>query len=429
MLPTYTTTTLSNGLRLVLAPMEGVASVTVLAMVGVGSRYETEEQAGIAHFLEHMVFKGTANYPTAMDISSAIDGVGGQYNAFTGKDYTGYYAKVASEHLALALDVISDMLLTPKLLPEDIEREKGVIVEEMNMYEDDPRRKIDSVYDEVIYGNSDLGRDIIGYKKTVRSFDDVHFNDFLDSWYHLRNVVLVIAGDSTKIQTSNVKTQKLIEAAFAKGKARTGKGKVSFVVPKQTKPQVKVVYKKTEQAHFYLGFPGLKRDHEDRFGQMVLTNFLGGNSSARLFNEIREKRGLAYYAYASSESYADVGSIYAFEGVDPSRVEQAIQVTVEEFKKAASGDVTQIEVDRTKEYLRGKLILDFEDSQSVALSYARRALLSVEMETLDAMLERIASVDLTQVKRLAHTQFNFEKVNMALIGPYKGSERFASLLK
>jgi predicted Zn-dependent peptidase len=344
------------------------------------------------------------------------------------KTIRGYYAKVASEHLPLALDVISDMLLTPKLLSEDIEREKGVIVEEMNMYEDDPRRKIDSVYDEVIYGQSHLGRDIIGYKETVRSFHDTDFRDFLDSWYHLRNVVLVIAGDAERIKKLNLKDQNIITQAFAKGTVRTGKGSMKFVVPKQTKPQIKVVYKKTEQAHFYLGFPGLKRDHEDRFGQMVLTNFLGGNSSARLFNEIREKRGLAYYAYASSESYADVGSIYAFEGVDPSRVEEALAVTVEEFKKAASGDVTQAEVDRTKEYLRGKLILDFEDSQSVAVSYARRALLSAKMESLDALLENIAKVDLPQVKRLANTQFDFSKVNLALIGPYKGTRRFLSLL-
>lgn len=429
MLPLYETHHLPNGLRLILAPMEGVSSVTVLAMVGVGSRYETEEQAGIAHFLEHMVFKGTQNYPTAMDISGTIDGIGGQYNAFTGKDYTGYYAKVASEHLELAVDVISDMLLTPKLQLADIEREKGVIIEEMNMYEDDPRRKIDDVYDSVIYGKSDLGREIIGYKKTVRSFGEADFRDFLDSWYDLHNVVVVIAGDAQKIKKSKIKTEDMITKAFSKGKKRSGKGAKDFVVPVHKNPQVKVVHKKTEQAHFYLGFPGLPRDHADRFGQLVLSNFLGGNSSARLFNEIREKRGLAYYAYASSESYADVGSIYAFEGVDPTRVDQALTVTVEEFMKASQGDVTQIEVDRTKEYLRGKLILDWEDSQSVASSYARRALLSAEMESLDHILEGIAQVDIDQVKGLAKKLFNFNQVNLALIGPYEKEDgRFLQIL-
>ena len=429
MLPNYSLTTLPNGLRLVLSPMEGVGSVTVLAMVGVGSRYETEEQAGIAHFLEHMVFKGTANYPTAMDVSSTIDGVGGQYNAFTGKDYTGYYAKVASQHLELAVDVISDMLLTPRLLPEDIEREKGVIIEEMNMYEDDPRRKIDDIYDGVVYGKSDLGREIIGYKKTVRACDNLKFQDFLDSWYELRNVVVVVAGDSSVVRSQESGVGKLIEKAFSKGKSRTGKGKVKFVVPTQSSPQLKVSYKKTEQAHFYLGFPALKRDDDDYFVQLVLSNYLGGNSSARLFNEIREKRGLAYYAYASSESYADAGSLYAFEGVDPGRVEEAMKVTLQEFAKAKKGEMAEHEVVRTKEYLQGKLILDWEDSQSVALTYARKVLLSKTMETLNDMLEKVRKVELNQVKGLAGRLFDEQKLNLALIGPYRDQQKFADLLK
>lgn len=429
MLPGYTLTTLDNGLRVLLAPMDGVASVTVLAMVGVGSRYETEEQAGIAHFLEHMVFKGTENYPTAMDVSSAIDGVGGQYNAFTGKDYTGYYAKVASEHLDLAVDVISDMLLTARLREEDIAREKGVIVEEMNMYEDDPRRKIDDIYDSVIYGGSHLGREIIGYKKTVRSFGEKDFRSFLDDWYDLKNVVVTVTGDGEKLK--DVKAmQVLIEKAFSKGGKRMGSGKVDFSVPRQTGPQLKVAHKKTEQAHFYLGFPGLIRDDEGYYVQLVLSNLLGGNSSARLFNEIREKRGLAYYAYASAESYVDVGSLYAFEGVDPTRVDEAIKVTLEEFAKAAKGDMDKTELGRTKEYLRGKLILDWEDSQSVALSYARKALLSQKgVDSLEEILAKVENVSLLEVGNLARKLFEMDKVNLALIGPYEDEKRFADLLK
>jgi predicted Zn-dependent peptidase len=409
--------------------MDGVSSVTVLAMVGVGSRYEKKNQAGIAHFLEHMVFKGTANYPTAMDISSNIDGVGGQYNAFTGKDYTGYYVKVASEHLNLGLDIISDMLLTPRFREEDIEREKGVIIEEMNMYEDDPRRKIDSVYDEVIYGDSDLGRQIIGKKKTVRSFNKITFTNFLDSWYNLKNVVVVIAGDGevVRIQEAEIKDQ--VEKYFSKGERRSGKGRVNFSVPTQSKNQLEVVHKKTEQAHFYLGFPGLKRDDDDRFTLSVLSTVLGGNSSARLFNEIREKRGLAYYAYASTSSYVDTGSIYAFEGVDPTRVDEAIKLTIKEFMSLGAGEVEKTELDRAKEYVKGKLILEWEDSQSVALTYAKKAALSTKVETPDEILKGISRVSEDGVKRVAKKLFVPGKMNLALIGAYRGSERFEKLLK
>ena len=425
----YKQTIFDSGLKLLTVPMDGVSSVTVLAMVGVGSRYEKNSQAGIAHFLEHMVFKGTANYPTAMDISSNIDGVGGQYNAFTGKDYTGYYVKVSSKHLELGLDIISDMLLTPRLRDEDIEREKGVIVEEMNMYEDDPRRKIDDVYDEVIYGDSDLGRQIIGRKKTVRSFGSSDFRTFLDSWYNLKNVVVVIAGDGKKIKEEEKKIEGLVEEYFKKGKVRSGNGKVNFSVPTQKKNQTKVVHKTTEQAHFYLGFPGLKRDDKDKYVLSILSTVLGGNSSARLFNEIREKRGLAYYAYASSASYVDVGSIYAFEGVDPNRIEEAIELTVDEFMSLGAGKIEKMEVDRAKEYVKGKLVLEWEDSQSVALTYAKKAALTDKVETPDDILEGISKVTDEDVKRVAKKLFVPGRMNLALIGAYRGSERFEKLLR
>ena len=425
----YKQTIFDSGLKLLTVPMDGVSSVTVLAMVGVGSRYENDSQAGIAHFLEHMVFKGTANYPTAMDISSNIDGVGGQYNAFTGKDYTGYYVKVSSEYMDLGLDIISDMLLTPRLRGEDIEREKGVIIEEMNMYEDDPRRKIDDVYDEVIYGDSDLGRQIIGHKNTVQSFKSQDFMDFLDSWYSLKNVVVVIVGDGKKIRGEEKKIERLVEKYFKKGKARSGNGKIDFSVPTQKKNKIKVVHKTTEQAHFYLGFPGLKRDDKDKFVLSILSTVLGGNSSARLFNEIREKRGLAYYAYASTASYVDTGSIYAFEGVDPSRVEEAIELTLKEFISLGAGDVEKMEVDRAKEYVKGKLTLDWEDSQSVALTYAKKAALTEKVETPNDILEGILKVTEMDVKRVAKKLFVPGKINLALIGAYRGSERFEKLLR
>src|SRR3989344_9095488 len=236
----YSLHRLNSGLRLITVPMPGVDSLTVLAMVGVGSRFEPAKEAGIAHFLEHMVFKGTVNYPSAMALSSAIDSVGGSYNAFTGKDYTGYYVKVAASHLELALDVISDMLLVPQLKPEDIEREKGVIVEEINMYEDEPQRKIADVYDTVIYGNTSLGREIIGSKDTVKSLKNSHFHDFLNHWYHLANVVLVVAGSSSLVESKRL--VETVKSHFRKGKPRPGGGQRQTSSFPQRKSRVKLIH-------------------------------------------------------------------------------------------------------------------------------------------------------------------------------------------
>ncbi|OGV91970.1 hypothetical protein A3A66_04580 [Microgenomates group bacterium RIFCSPLOWO2_01_FULL_46_13] len=422
----YRLTRLDSGLRLLTVPMPGLDSLTVLAMVGVGSRFEPAKEAGIAHFLEHMVFKGTVNYPSAMALSSAIDSVGGSYNAFTGKDYTGYYVKVAASHLELALDVISDMLLVPQLRPEDIEREKGVIVEEINMYEDEPQRKIADVYDTVVYGKTTLGSEIIGFKTTVNSLKSSHLTDFLNAWYNLGNVVLVVAGSSQVVSHPNLVQR--VTKYFSKGQPRSGQGQRRFGIPPQTQTRVKLIHRPTEQAHFYLGVPGLTRQDKLRYVQTVLATVLGGNSSARLFNEIREKRGLAYYAYASSSFYQDTGSLYAFEGVDPKRIDDAIKVTLEQFASISGKDLTKKEVNRAKQYLTGKLTLDWEDSHAVAITYARKLVLEDKIETPDDILRHLDQVQPAGIRRLARQIFVPSRLNLALIGPYKEEGRFRKLV-
>lgn len=428
----YTLTRFPSGLQLVTVPMGGIKSVTILCLVGIGSRYEVSKEAGIAHFLEHMVFKGTQNYPTAMDISSAIDSVGGEHNAFTSKDYTGYYVKLSSEHLDLGLDVISDMLLTPILRQEDIDREKGVIVEEINMHEDEPRWKISDVYDTVVYGKSPLGREIIGSKETVKGISARDLERFLDQWYDLSNVVLVVAGDGEKINSSAAAIQEKVRAYFRKGKVRPGGGKRKHAVILPRKSQVELVYRKTDQAHFFLGVPAFSRTDERRSAEFVLTTLLGGNSSARLFNEIREKRGLAYYAYASSSSFFDTGSVYAFEGVDVSRVSEAISLTLEQCRAVMSASkegISEVELKRAKEYLAGKLVLDWEDSQNVALLFAKKLLLEGKVETPTMIFDKIKAVTMGHVVGAAKQLFDTKAWSLALIGPYKNKGRFEKLLK
>jgi predicted Zn-dependent peptidase len=322
------------------------------------------------------------------------------------------------------------MLLEP-LLPEvEIEKEKGVIVEEINMHTDDPRWHVSDVYDNVIFGSSPLGRDIIGFKQTVKDTNKKNILDFLDDWYSLNNVVLVIAGDESIVSDQ----ESVVNKYFSKGSKRNGEGKRQHNVPDQAKPQLNIVHRATEQAHFYLGIPAIARNHPDRFNLSVLSTLLGGNSSARLFTEIREKRGLAYYAYASSSSFTDTGTLYAFEGVDPSRVEKAIKVTLEQFQAVTNqalslqGGVNEEEVTRAKDFLTGKLILDWEDSHSLAQTYARKLLLENKIETPEEILNSIKKVNLADVVKLAKKLFDPKKLNLALIGPFKDKEKFEKLI-
>ena len=415
-------TTLKSGMRLVTVDMPGINSITVLAMVGVGSRYEEPMKAGISHFLEHLPFKGTEQYPTSMDIATAIDGVGGKHNAFTGKEYTGYWVKVGADKIDLALNVVSDLVLTAKLRPEDIEKERGVIIEEINMYEDQPQAKVGDVFESLVYKGSALERPVIGTKETVAALRREDFLGHWDRWYDPAHVVVGVVG---KIQGSHSKIEQLVEQYFDKGVVRKGggvseikKGKVVL----QTKPRIKIVQKKTEQAHFYLGFPGIGRTDPDKYVLGILATLTGGNSSSRMFNEIREKRGLAYYAYASADVNRDLGSFYAFEGVALKQAHEAVKVTLEEFAKLASGTITNKEVEHAKEYVVGKLMLDTEDSSRVADLMVEKAVLEGVVEPIETVIGRYKQVDLDRVKRLAQKLINFDAVNLAVIGPYEETE-------
>ncbi len=412
---------LKSGLRLVTVDMPELNSVTVLAMVGVGSRYEEADKAGISHFLEHLPFKGTKNYPSSMAIAEAIDGVGGKHNAFTGKEYTGYWVKVGANKLELALDVVSDLVQEAKLNQEDIDKERGVIIEEINMYQDQPQAKVGDVFEELIYQGSPLARTIIGTKETVGNLQKADFLAHWDKWYDHSHVVVGVVGRIP----DGIRLQELVEKLFAKGKPRRGGG--SYFVPvstgtsrdKQTKPRVKVEYKKTEQAHFHLGFPGINRFDEDRYAMAILATIAGGNSSSRLFNEIREKRGLAYYAYATADLNRDLGSFYAFEGVSLDKAEEAVKVTMAEFDKIAKGEIDSKELNRAKEYIMGKTMLDLEDSARMADFVVEQALFEHQVLTVAEEMKKYQEVTLEQINRLAKKVIDPTKLNLAIIGPYK----------
>lgn len=428
--------TLENGLTVLRVPMPSVESVTVLVLVNTGSRYEKPQHYGIAHFFEHMVFKGSANYPSAQILSATIDSIGADFNAFTSKEYTGYYVKSASRHVDLALDVVSDMMLTPKLRQEDIDREKGVIIEEIHMYEDTPDRHIGDIFERLAFEGSGLEHDIIGSDKTVSSIKTADFRAFLEQWYGLPNMVLVLAGNDTVIGDKKIldKALKAFSKKDADIKTRVDhKVSVSEQLEKNAfgTKQLHLEYKKTEQAHFILAWPGVNRHDPRRFALSILSTALGGNMSSRLFNEVREKRGLAYYVHSDTDMYHDVGMFGASAGVDPTRVEEALKVTVEEFMKLAENTqpITDGELSRAKEYVAGKMALSYEDSRSVAQYYGSKHLLLGEIESPEEALKKLKAVTLEEVAQVARELLQPGEARLAVIGPYKKATPFEAIIK
>lgn len=413
-------TRLDNGLTVIQVPMPGVKSVTALALVNTGRRYEPENLAGISHFLEHMVFKGTKNYETPQELAATIDRVGGEFNAFTGKEYTGYYVKLASRSLEVALDVVTDMLCAPLLRQADIDREKGVIVEEINMYEDMPMRSIHDIFEGLIFQGNTLGDTILGLKSTVTALTTNDFQSYMNQWYGFENVVFVVAGDSSVVGKPELAEHlnTLIQKGGSDRKSNDQKPHLSGTYGADRK---RIVFKKTEQAHFIMGYPTFDRNDDRRAALSVLTNLFGKTMSSRLFTEIREKRGLCYYVRASNDHYNDVGVLTGSAGVDPTRVNEALKVMREEFLALIDGTkpVTQTEVDDAKENIIGQTWLDLEDSQSVASWYGMKQLLKGEVETEEEVIAKIKAVTLEEVQKLATEIIKPENLYMSLIGPFK----------
>lgn len=417
----YSKEVLTSGLTLIRVPMPFVQSVTVLALVNVGSRFEAPAVWGISHFLEHMVFKGTAQFASAQELTTAIDAVGAKFNAFTSKEYTGYYVKSASKHLELALDVVSDMLLTPQLRPADIEREKGVIIEEINMYADMPASHIASLFEQMVYQADTLGHDIIGTKESVTRFTADDFRRHLHDWYGLGNIVLIISGDETVVQQTDLLAK--VTQLFQKGDAsqrRSLKASDHLGSAPLTDQQLLVHQRETEQAHFLFGFPGLARADHRRPALSLLSVLMGGNMSSRLFSEVREKRGLCYYINSDTDFYHDVGLFGGSAGVDPKRVTEAITVTLSEFYALADGrkPVTAAELQRAKDFVTGKFVLDLEDSESVAQYFGMKQLLLGQIETPDQLILRYAAVTLDEVNQLARELIVPGSVRFGIIGPF-----------
>jgi predicted Zn-dependent peptidase len=414
----FTQKTFENGLRLITSESEGTKAMTLLILVGAGSRYETESERGIAHFLEHMFFKGGEKFQNAKEVSEAIDGVGGDFNAFTGKEYAGYYVKVASEKKEVAFDVLSDMLLRAKFDPAEIEKERGVILEELNMYEDMPTYKVGWDAEELFFGNHPMAFDQIGLPKVIRSVTQADFQKYKNDLYTPENTVIIASGNITAEEA-----EKLTNQYF--DFPHTKKSRISECFEwKETKPLF-LREKKTEQAHLVIGYPGLDHFDDRKYAESVLSVLLGGNMSSRMFLNIREARGLCYSISSSADRYSDCGVFSTRAGVDISRVEEAIAAIIVEYDRLATEAPLEEEVQRAKSFLKGKITLRMEDSEEVASFLGTQTLLQNKTETLEEYFQKIDSVTSEDIFSLCKTLFDPQKRAMAIIGPFgKQKEEF-----
>lgn len=413
---------LTNGLQLITAPLGNTKAMTVLFLVNVGSRYEDKRLNGISHFLEHMFFKGTKKRPTTLDIAKALDSVGAAYNAYTSEEHTGFYVHASSENFPLALDILFDMLYNSKFTKEEIEREKGVICEEINMYQDNPQSYIAELAKRLIYGDQPLGRQVTGEKQTVTKFTRQDFLKYRIDHYTPKNIVIAIAGDQNTHHWQNKVEEYFSRIPLAK------ENQYKKIKESQIKPQSLVHYKKTDQAHLILGFRTFKTTDSRRPILKVLANLLGETMSSRLFTEVRERRGLAYYISSDVTSFKDAGVLSASAGVDIKRAEEAVKVILNEFEKIKTGKISNEELNRAKENLKGRLYLSLEESFSVAEFLAEQQLYFGKIESPEEIIAKYAKVTVEDIKKFAYEFLVAKNLNLAIIGPFKDKEKFQKII-
>ncbi len=401
---------LNSGLRLVVIPVSSMRSITSFVVVANGSRYEKPEENGISHFLEHMLFKGTKNRPSEEEVFYDLDQTGGQYNGLTHKEWTGYYVRVRPEHFEFGLEWLADILTHPLLREKEIEKEKGVILEERNMYLDTPMRFIWDVWEKLLYGETSLGQLVIGSEKNIKGFQRKDFVDYFKARYGASNLMTVVVGD---IEPSRVFSQ--VEQYFA-GR-ETGKAvKPDELIEQQEKPRILLKKKETDQNHLCLGFRGYSLYDSRRYAQVVLANILGGMRSSRLFMAIRGERGMAYYLTTDSQSYMDTGYVVTSAGVNKSRTREAAGVILEEYNRVRKQEVKAEELKRAKENIKGGVALELESSNSLARFSARAELFNLEQKTPEQVFEAIDSVSAEDIQKTARDIFRPQRLNLAMIG-------------
>lgn len=403
-------------------PMRDNPTVTVLVLVEAGSKYETKEKNGISHFLEHMCFKGTIKRPRAIDIAHELDSIGAEYNAFTGNEYTGYFAKASAEHAPLLVDIVSDIYLNSTLPEKELEKEKGVIIEEINMYNDLPQKKVQDSFMKLLYGEQPAGWNIAGTKENVDNMKREDFVSYRDKFYTAPETLVVVSGNFDEKETLA-----LVEKYFGTVSKKIGGGKLP-VVESQTKPEILIEPKETDQTHFILGVRAFNSFDKRNPALNVLAGVLGGGMSSRLFEKMRNELGICYYVSAGPDLFTDHGYFAVSAGVKNTRLEEAIKEVVTELKNVRDNVISPKELSKVKEYLVGSMYLGLESSESLADFYGFQEIIRKPIRNPEKVAEEIRAVTAEQVQEVAKEIFSDKGLNLALIGPNKEKEKITSIL-
>lgn len=418
----YSKTILQNGLRLITVPMKDNPTVTVMVLVEAGSKYETKPISGISHFLEHMCFKGTTKRPKPIDIVRELDGFGSQYNAFTSQEMTGYYAKSDRRHFKNILDVVSDIYLHSTFPEAELEKEKGVIVEEIKMYQDMPPRHIHDVLMELLYGDQPAGWDVAGTEATVRGMTREAMSGYREKHYVSGATAVIVAGNVNEKEVGM-----LVEAAFSKMPSGRKHSKTA-VRDGQKKPAVALKYKDTDQVHLALALRTFDLYHADMPAMRVAASVLGGGMSSRLFQKMRDELGICYYISAAHDAFTDHGFLEVTAGVPAKRLVEAVSALMDELRLLKRETVEEEELSRVKEYLIGNMYLGLESSDSLAEFYGYQEIVRKPLLLPKEVSEKIRDVTVEDVRRITDTYFNDSGLNLALIGPFKKKKELEKLL-
>jgi predicted Zn-dependent peptidase len=420
---THKKITFSNGLRLVLAPQKASLAATVLVLVETGSEYETKKINGISHFLEHMMFKGTTRRPTPAIIAAELASLGGVSNAFTSQEYTGYYAKVQSSKVGQAIDIVTDLYLNPLFNQPEIDRERGVVIEEINMYEDTPMRKVNDLFMGLLYGDQPAGWDIAGPKENIRTITRKDFLAYRAKHYVAPKTVVVIGGNFNEQHV--VKQVKAIFGHLPRAKVV----KKDKTKEKQSRPAVFLKHKKSDQTHLILGVRAFNLFDKRRYALQVLADILGGGMSSRLFQHVREQLGAAYYVNAQPDLYLDHGYFAVSAGSDHKKINEVLKAILEEFERIKREPVPKEELQRSKDHLMGSIVLGLETSDDIAGYYGQQEVLARSLVDPDTLMAKIKAVTADEVQHLARELLITSQLNLTMIGPYKNATPFKKILK
>lgn len=420
---TFKKTVLDNGLRIITAPQPGNPAVTILVLVEAGSEYETKEINGLSHFLEHLCFKGTKKRPKAIDIAGELDSIGASYNAFTSQEFTGYFAKAQTKHFEKILDVVSDIYLNSVFDPAEIDKERGVVIEEINMYEDLPMARVHYLFLELLYGDQPAGWNIVGQKEIIQTLQRENFLGYRGKHYLAEKTIVVVAGNINEEETINK-----IKNFFA-GISVGPFLKKSKPEEHQDKPQLLIKHKESDQTHLIVGVRGFDVFDKRRFVLEVMAYILGVGMSSRLFQKIREEMGAAYYVNASAEFFSDHGYFRTAAGVPRERLTEVVRVIAAELNQLREILISPEELRRVKDNFIGSLMLGLETSDDLARFYGSQEIGGHQIMTAEEITARVEAVSAQDIQKVAEDIFRDEGLNLAVIGPIKEESGLQEALK